>query len=128
MKHHRKFCVYINRRSITLRRLDHTKRWIVLFWVMACTALAGCSSEGSETDGGFVRETYTGVVEEQILDENKEYLRVDIGNDEVIDFMMTTSSEIDEDAAISVGDTVEIDCVLWYDTNTYEILKLTMIG
>lgn len=104
------------------------KHWFVLFWVMACTALAGCSSESSETNGGFVRETYTGVVEEQILDENKESLRVDIRNDEVIDFLMTASSEINEDAAISVGDTVEIDCVLWYDTNTYEVLKLTMIS
>ena len=106
-----------------------TKRLLVLVLALACMqSLAGCSSEGSEANGCFVRETYTGVVEEQILDENKDYLRVGIGNDEVIDFLMTASSEIDGDAAILVGDTVEIECVLWYDTNTYEVLKLTMIG
>ena len=105
------------------------KRLIVFVLTLVCMqSLAGCSSESSETNGGFIRETYTGVVEDQRSDENGEYLRVDIGNDEVIDFLMTDSSETNEDAVISVGDTVEIDCVLWYGTNTYEVLELAAIG
>lgn len=89
--------------------------------------VCGCSSETEGVDGGFIRETYTGIIEEQLTENGSEYIRVDTGNNEVIDFLLTDSSEIVEGTNISTGDIAEIDCVLWYDTNTYEVLKLTAI-
>lgn len=104
------------------------KKYLAFVLVLICgLAVSGCSSETEGTNGRFTRETYSGIIEEQPAENGSEYLRVDIGNNEVVDFLLTDSSEIDEDAAISTGDVVEIDCVLWYDTNTYEVLKLTAI-
>lgn len=55
-----------------------------------------------------------------------EDIRVVTGNNEVIDFLITSTTEIDGEENISEGDSVEIDCVHWYETSTYEILKLTV--
>ena len=99
------------------------RRWVAWILALSCIQiLAGCSSPAPEKDGGFVRKTYTGVVEE-IPEEN--CLRVDVGDDEVLDFQLDDSSETDGDAV--VGDMVEIDCVLWYETGTYSVLHLTVV-
>lgn len=104
------------------------KKYLAFVLALICGLTGiGCSFETEGSDGGFIRETYSGTIEEQPAESGREYLRVDIGNNEVIDFLLTDSSEIAEDAAISTGDAVEIDCVLWYATNTYEVLKLTKI-
>ena len=95
-----------------------TKRLLGFILAFVCMQfLTGCSSADSEWNR-----------ENLILDESGDSLRVDIGNDIVINFLMTVSSEIDEDTAISIRDIIEIDSVLWYHTNTYTALKLTIIG
>ena len=99
---------------------------LVLALLLGLTAY-GCSSETEGVDGGFIRETFTGIIEEKLTENGSEYIRVVTGNNEVIDFLLTDSSEIVEGTNISTGDIAEIDCVLWYDTNTYEVLKLTAI-
>lgn len=99
---------------------------LVLALILGVT-VSGCSSETEDVSGGFIRKTYSGIIEEQFIENGSEYLRVDIGNNEIIDFLLTDSSEIAEGTNISTGDNAEIDCVLWYDTNTYEVLKLTAI-
>ena len=105
-----------------------TNHMFASFLIMICLLfLAGCSFADSDTDGGFVRESYTGIVESLISDENGEYYQINIGEDEIIDFLITDSSEVDENTAISDGDSVKIDCVHRYDTNTYEVLNLTVV-
>ena len=97
----------------------------VLALILGLT-VCGCSSESGDVDGGFIRETYSGIIEERLTEKGNEYLRVDTENNEAIDFLITDTTEIDGDETISVGDSVEIDCVHWYETSTYEILKLTV--
>ena len=105
-----------------------TRQLAVFILTLVCTvSLTGCASADSGTNGGFIRKTYTGVVEDRISDESGTYFQVNVGDDAVIDFRMTASSEIHGDAAISAGDTVEIDCVLRYPSS-YEILELTVAG
>ena len=99
---------------------------LVLALLLGLTA-CGCSSDTEGVDGGFIRETFTGIIGEKLTENGSEYIRVDTGNNEVIDFLLTDSSEIVEGTNISTGDIAEIDFVLWYDTITYEVLKLTAI-
>lgn len=98
---------------------------LVLALILGLT-VCGCSFETEGVNGGFVRETYTGIVEEQLTENGSEYIRVVTGNNEGIDFLITSTTEIDGEENISEGDSVEIDCVHWYETSTYEILKLTV--
>ncbi len=98
---------------------------LVLALIFGLT-VSGCSSESGDVDGGFIRETYSGIIEKRLTENGSEYLRVDIGNDEVIDFQIADTTQLDDDENISVGDSVEIDCVHWYESSTYEILKLTV--
>ena len=101
------------------------RQWLAWILALSCMQiLAGCSSPAPEKNGGFIRKTYTGVVGE-IPEEN--CLRVDVGDDEVLDFGLDDTSEIEGDATVAVGDTVEIDCVLWYETGTYSVLHLTVV-
>ena len=100
------------------------KKYLVLVLALLCGLTAsGCSFETEGVNGGFIRETYTGIIEEQFTENGNEYIRVDTENNEVIDFLLTDTTEINGDENISVGDSVEIDCVHRYETSTYEILK-----
>ena len=98
----------------------------VLALILGLT-VCGCSSETEGVDGGFVRETYSGIIKEQLTENGSEYIRVVTGNNEVMDFLITGTTEIDGEENISEGDSVEIDCVHWYEPSTYEILKLTVL-
>ena len=103
------------------------KKYLVLVLALLCGLTAsGCSFETEGVNGGFIRETYTGIIEEQFTENGNEYIRVDTENNEVIDFLLTDTTEINGDENISVGDSVEIDCVHRYETSTYEILKVTV--
>lgn len=99
---------------------------LVLALILGLT-VCGCSSETEGVDGGFVRETYSGIIKEQLTENGSEYIRVVTGNNEVMDFLITGTTEIDGEENISEGDSVEIDCVHWYEPSTYEILKLTVL-
>lgn len=102
-------------------------KYLALVLALICGLTAsGCSSESGEVDGGFIRQTYSGIIEDRLTENGAEYLKVDIGNDEVIDFQITDTTQLDDNENISVGDSVEIDCVHWYESSTYEILKLTV--
>ena len=76
----------------------------------------------------FIRKTCTGTVEEQISDESGDYLRVDTEEDGLLDFRLTDSTEFTDDAAVSAGDTVEVDYVPWYATDTCNALVVTLVG
>ena len=103
------------------------KRLILFVFALVCAlSLMGCSR--GEDDGGFIRKTCTGTVEEQISDESGDYLRVDTEGDGLLDFRLTDSTEFADDAAVSVGDTVEVDYVLWYATDTCNALVVTLVG
>ncbi|SFQ16100.1 hypothetical protein SAMN05216343_12728 [Oscillibacter sp. PC13] len=104
------------------------KSLIVFVLAMSCgITLSGCTNDTADAgDGGFIRKTYTGIVEEQNTENDNEYIRVNIGNNEVIDFLIRDTSEMDHGESISEGDAVEIDCVHWYDPSIYEILKLSV--
>lgn len=103
------------------------EKYLALVLALICGLTAsGCSSESGEVDGGFIRQTYSGIIEDRLTENGAEYLKVDIGNDEVIDFQITDTTQLDDNENISVGDSVEIDCVHWYESSTYEILKLTV--
>ena len=99
---------------------------LVLALILGLT-VCGCSSETEGVDGGFVRETYSGIIKEQLTENGSEYIRVVTGNNEVMDFLITGTTEIDGEENISAGDSVEIDCVHWYEPSTYEILKLITV-
>ena len=101
-------------------------RLIFLIFVLACVlSLMGCSR--GEVDGGFIRKTCTGTVEEQISDENGDYLRVDTEEDGLLEFRLTDSTEFTDGAAVSVGDIVEVDYVLRYSTDAYDALGVTVV-
>ena len=102
-----------------------TKSISLCILILICMlSLAGCSSAETDKDGGFIRKTYTGIIEGNIADESGGYIRIDAGEYGAIDFLITDSSEIDGDKNITDGDYVNVDCVYWYDTETYELLKL----
>lgn len=102
------------------------KRLFLFVFALVCALpLTGCSR--GEVDGGFIRTTCTGTVEEQVSDENGDYLRVDTEEDGLLDFQLTDSTEFTDDAEISVGDTVEVDYVLRYATDTYHALVVTVV-
>lgn len=98
---------------------------MVIFVLSLGVILSGCAND--ETDGGFIRKTYTGTIENQSIENDNKYISVNIGNDEVLNFVITDTSEIDNDEIIANGNTVEIDCVYWYESSTYEILKLVAV-
>ena len=100
--------------------------FILVLSVLVCkAALNGGSSETTKVNGGFIRETYSGFVEAQIIEDDSRYISVGVGNGEVIDFFFAGTTEIEGGEAVSVGDAVTIDCVHWYPS-AYEILKLTI--
>ena len=83
------------------------KRLILFVFALVCAlSLMGCSR--GEDDGGFIRKTCTGTVEEQISDESGDYLRVDTEGDGLLELRLTDSTEFTDAAAVSVGDTVEV--------------------
>ena len=103
------------------------KRLILFVSALVCAlSLMGCSR--GEVDGGFIRKTCTGTVEEQISDKNGDYLRVDTEGDGLLELRLTDSTEFADNAAVSVGDTVEVDYVLWYATDTCNALVVTLVG
>ena len=46
----------------------------------------------------------------------------------LLDFRLTDSTEFTDDAAVSAGDTVEVDYVPWYATDTCNALVVTLVG
>ena len=100
---------------------------IILLLLIHLLAMVGCSAFTPGKSGGFIRKTYTGTVEELLLNEDQEYIRVDVGDGEVIDFLLDDDTEFSKEVPVSAGDTVEIDCVLWYKTSTYSVLKLIVV-
>lgn len=106
--------------------LDIRKLLYIIMAFVCVSIFSGCSSETTEVDGGFIRETYLGIVETQIEENGNQYLRVDTKDDGAIDFLITDTSEMNDGESISDGDVVEIDCVHWYEPSTYEILSVTV--
>lgn len=105
----------------------NTRKLLCILIALVCTSIfSGCASETTEANGGFIRETYLGIVETQIEENGNHYLRVDTEDDGAIDFLITDTSEMNDGESISDGDAVEIDCVHWYGPSTYEILSATV--
>ncbi len=103
------------------------KRLILFVFVLICAlSLMGCAKKG--VDGGFIRTTCIGTVEELVSDENGDYLRVNSEEDGLLDFQLTDSTEFTGGTSASVGDTVEVDYALQYATDTRDALVVTLVG
>lgn len=105
--------------------------FLVLCLVFSFTSCDQKKDENEITAGDIVQENYSGVVVERFTegsgDDLKEYLKVEIGENNTKVFTLTNSTQISGSDQISVGDTVEIACEGYKNSVDRSIIKMTVI-